>query len=714
MSAYFAYDESIYNQVGDNIPRVLEIIANRYIGQNPPLPFMFRAYSLRGLPHREDGRDDLNLAQKWPRAKIGQWAYVCGRLWSENEGQANLRVSAYSPTSVFVNGKPVYTALLAHETDVQSVKPVVAPVQKGWNSFFIKTCKTPAGFGCILGTAAKTWIPLHFMAPFIEREGQAGWAYSQPGEQDIFPEDKLPNINESEQTTGLAWFPSAKWDAGAANLKACARIYGAQPGKTAYAWTSLYVADPSPQNIRLQIAAAAPAEIWVDGAPVWDGPAGQATLNLALSHGRHDVLVASVSASADWGCDLSGAEFHLPHPVKGVSGAWLYLGPFDAPLRTSPTEIQTLYRCFDNNRASVYWRADMPETYIRPYVETENFGKGNYPLGVTLYGLLQTARMLGRQDVKDYVVRHVSECARLYPYSLYDRQQFGYQAINHHLVEMSSLDDCGSFGAAMLETYKEHPTPECRAVLDAIADYILNKQVRTPDGAFYRVRTLWIDDLYMSTPFLSKYYQLSGEQKYIDDAAHQFLLFKKYLFLPELKIMSHVYDFGFQLPTGIPWGRGNGWCLFSLSEVLELLPADHPERPALLEFFIELCQGYLALQGKNGLWHQVLTEPDSYEETSCTAMFAYAFARGVRMAWLKEPAPYIQAVSRAWQGLARISIDRFGNVHGVCRGSSYAFTSNYYKYELLWQTNNTHGIGIVMLAGIEAFKLGEWLASKGK
>jgi len=166
------------------------------------------------------------------------------------------------------------------------------------------------------------------------------------------------------------------------------------------------------------------------------------------------------------------------------------------------------------------------------------------------------------------------------------------------------------------------------------------------------------------------------------------------------------------MPTGIPWGRGNGWCLFSLSEVLEMLPADHPNRPALLEFFNELCAGYLALQGEHGLWHQVLTDPEAYEETSCTAMFTYAFARGVRFGWLKEPARYIAAVHKAWQGLTQISVDRLGNVHGVCRGSNYAFTPDYYKYELLWRTNDTHGIGIVMLAGVEIIKLADWLASR--
>jgi rhamnogalacturonyl hydrolase YesR len=480
----------------------------------------------------------------------------------------------------------------------------------------------------------------------------------------------------------------------------------------AYGWTCLHVNGTRRRQRRLQLVTAGPTRLWIDGQQVWDGSgAGVFDLQPSLAPGRHDVLVATTSAGDDWGFTLSGAELRQPWPVKGAGDPWLYLGPFDAPLACPPAEIQTLYRLFHNNGAPVYWRMDMPETWVRPHLENVNFGKWNYQIGVTLYGLLQTARQLGRPDVIDYVARHVGECVRAYPYSLYDKDQYGSQTLNEQLVEMSCLDDCGSFGAATLEAYKERPSPEMRAVLDVIADYIHNKQIRTHDGAFYRGKTMWIDDLYMSTPFLGRYYQLTGRQEYIDDAARQFLLFKKYLFLPEEKIVSHIYDFEHNMATGIPWGRGNGWCLFSLSEILEMLPAHQPDGPALLGFFNELCEGYLALQGEHGLWHQVLNDPSAYEETSCTAMFAYAFARGVRFGWLKEPARYVAAVNQAWKGLTRISIDRLGNVHGVCRGSNYSFSPDYYKYELLWRTNDTHGIGIVLLAGVETMRLTEWLAS---
>ncbi len=737
MPQYFDLNESMDAWLGSakGIPGVLEIIANHYVGQHPPLPFVFRAFSRRGFMQRNDGRYDLNLGAKYLDAKPGQWAYLYGMVWSEGDGQIELLVSAYSHTQIFCNGKLIHRALLAHETDVRNAIKVTVQVNKGWNGLFIKTEKTRAGFGCVVGTSFKRSTPFYFMSPFTERAGQAGWIYSQLTDKDIYADGNLPGIGDTQAATGLAWYPEMQWDAAASRLKPCARIFGVEPGKTAYAWSRLEATDA---NTRLHLSAAGPTLLWIDERLAWDGKAGESDLDIALAAGDHSVLVATVSTESDWGVVITRSElrdeksdssaskisrsapndngviFHLPYPVKGTSDPWLYLGPFDAPLQCSPAETQTLYKLFHNNGAPAYWRVDMPETWVRPFLQNENFGKWNYQIGVTLYGLLQTARLLGRPDVIDYVEKHVNECVKMYEYSLYDRDQYGTQSVNLQLVEMSCLDDCGSFGAATLETYKERPSPEMRTVLDVIADYILNHQVRTPDGAFYRVKTMWIDDLYMSTPFLAKYFQLTGERKYIDDAARQFLLFKKYLFLPDYKIMSHIYDFDHNMATGIPWGRGNGWCLFSLSEVLEILPLDHPDRAALLAFFNELCEGYLALQGERGLWHQVLNDPEAYEETSCTAMFAYAFARGIRFGWLQEPERYVQAVRKAWTGLTQISVDRLGNVYGVCRGSNYAFTPDYYKYELLWRTNDTHGIGIVMLAGGEVVKLDEWLSGDGR
>ncbi|WJH34378.1 glycoside hydrolase family 88 protein [Paenibacillus sp. CC-CFT747] len=373
---------------------------------------------------------------------------------------------------------------------------------------------------------------------------------------------------------------------------------------------------------------------------------------------------------------------------------------------------------FGEGEERTFWQADRPGARIRPYLENPMFGRWNYPLGVTLYGLLRTGVELGRPHYSDYAASHIGQCSSLFAYSEWDRQTYGSPGINHQLSLIDSLDDCGSFGAALLEAHRVKPLNGAPEAAARIARYITEEQDRMPDGTLYRVRgttdfmkdTVWCDDLYMSTPFLSKYSRLTGEASYLDDAAEQFLLYRSRLFMPDRQIMHHVYDAKFGKGNGVPWGRGNGWVLFSLTELLALMPQEHKRRQEILSFFRELCEGYLRLQGAGGLWHQVLTDPDSYEEASCTSMFLYSFARGIRFGWLADAEPYAEAVWKGWEGLTRRCIDKHGNVYGVCRGSGYSFNPYYYKDGLSWLLNDTHGIGIVLLAGIERIRLDKHLA----
>jgi rhamnogalacturonyl hydrolase YesR len=90
-------------------------------------------------------------------------------------------------------------------------------------------------------------------------------------------------------------------------------------------------------------------------------------------------------------------------------------------------------------------------------------------------------------------------------------------------------------------------------------------------------------------------------------------------------------------------------------------------------------------------------------------MFTYAFSRGVQYGWDEDPQPYIDAVFRGWAAITQTGVDKLGNVHGVCRGSEFSFQSEYYKKDLLWNLNDTHGIGIVLLAGTEVVRLRDHL-----
>ncbi|MBQ6565252.1 MAG: glycoside hydrolase family 88 protein [Clostridia bacterium] len=203
-------------------------------------------------------------------------------------------------------------------------------------------------------------------------------------------------------------------------------------------------------------------------------------------------------------------------------------------------------------------------------------------------------------------------------------------------------------------------------------------------------------------PFLCRYSQLFGCPEAMDAFAEQLLLYRESMLIRESQLMSHIYCLRSGKANRIPWSRGNGWVIFSLSELLERLPQNHPRRRELTVFFGELTEGYLKVQDPTGLWHQVLDDPASYLESSATAMMICAFSRGIRNGWYPEEKQerVRKAAEHAWRGLTEVAIDRRGNLYGVCQGSGFSFSRTYYR-ALGWNFNDTHGIGIVLLAGTE-------------
>ena len=138
---------------------------------------------------------------------------------------------------------------------------------------------------------------------------------------------------------------------------------------------------------------------------------------------------------------------------------------------------------------------------------------------------------------------------------------------------------------------------------------------------FYRERedsvidymTIWADDLYMSVPFLCRYYKLTGESKYIEDAVNQVLCFKEKLYMPEKGCMSHVYNLIYDKKTCVPWGRGNGWPIVALTELLEVLPQNHENYNEVLDFYMDFCEGILKLQDAYGRQYEISLSDIQFE-----------------------------------------------------------------------------------------------------
>jgi rhamnogalacturonyl hydrolase YesR len=733
--AYFHEQESIYRSSAGRAEAALTSVASRFIGAHPKHPPVYRTFCKDGFLRLHDCRYDMNVGERFPEMENGQFIYAWGRLWRDDEGDLAFSVSCYGPVRIFVNGERKFQSNLNDDVFPGSRAGFRARLRKGWNHFVLEFLKTGTGCGGKFGTGSLKGAPLHFLAPSAERNGQEGWIHSEPQSARWTNLETLGDAM-SEAATGKRWLPELDWTDEQQQAGCFARVFGSDvsAGKLAFAWAKLEQTGSAQSEATLKGSYTGECVFYLNSEEVYrtSGQAGSFEFPLRLSFGSHDVVVRSTSpaalsgAAAGWGFTFTPfsdeqLRWRQPYPVEGMDGVWLYVGPF-SPGQTdlSAADVTRTDTVFGAGSEATFWRVDRPNMWVRPYLENAMFGKWNYPLGVTLYGILETGKELGIPQLVDYAVDHIEQCTSLDAYSLWDMEQYGAPGVNHQLAMIDSLDDCGSFGAAMLTAGKLQELRGARGVADRIAHYISHVQDRQPDGALYRVRgttdfmkdTVWCDDLYMSVPFLCRYFELTGDASYLDDAAKQFLLYRKRMFMPDRQIMHHVYDYKFDKPNGVPWGRGNGWVLFSLTELLAVMPQSHERYGEIVSFFRELCEGYLRLQDENGMWHQVLTDHESYEEASCTSMFLYAFSRGVRFGWLSDAQPYVDAVLRGWDGLTRRCIDKQGHVYGVCRGSGYSHSALYYKDQLSWQLDDTHGIGIVLLAGIESLRLRRHLAAQ--
>jgi rhamnogalacturonyl hydrolase YesR len=149
------------------------------------------------------------------------------------------------------------------------------------------------------------------------------------------------------------------------------------------------------------------------------------------------------------------------------------------------------------------------------------------------------------------------------------------------------------------------------------------------------------------------------------------------------------------------WGRGAGWALVATAELLSVLPEDHPQRARVLDIFQRAVQGVAAVQSGTGMWRQLLDKTDSYPETSASAMFTFAIARGVNRGWL--PPVYAPVAQTGWQAVAtRVRAD--GRIEGICVSTTAAYDAVYY-YNRPTDLGAMQGYGPVLMAGAEVIAM---------
>lgn len=252
--------------------------------------------------------------------------------------------------------------------------------------------------------------------------------------------------------------------------------------------------------------------------------------------------------------------------------------------------------------------------------------------------------------------------------------------------------DYNVFGIWPFELYRQTHEAGLLKKPKYLADHEFAKPRNDGLSAFSR---FWVDDMYMVGSLQVQAFKSTGDTTYLNRAARTLKIYCDSLQRPN-GLFYHRPDVPFY------WGRGNGWAAAAFAELIPVLPTNHPYFNALQSYYTLMMRALLKNQGEDGMWHQVLDDSDSYAETSCTGMFIYSMATGIRCGWLSE-GRYRDAIQRAWDSLATY-VDEKGRTRQVCIGTNAKNNKSHYLTRPT-KTGNFHGQAAVLWAATSLLSL---------
>lgn len=207
-------------------------------------------------------------------------------------------------------------------------------------------------------------------------------------------------------------------------------------------------------------------------------------------------------------------------------------------------------------------------------------------------------------------------------------------------------------------TIPANPKPENVEKYKALSDRGLTWQTR-----------FWIDDMFMITSIQSQAYLASKDIKYINRAAHEMTVY-----LDSLQRPNGLF---YHDPTApFFWCRGNGWMAVGMADLLTYLPKNNPDRPKILQGYLKMMSTLKSYQNDEGLWRQLVDQPDAWTETSGSAMYTYAMITGVKNGLL-DAKEYAPVARKAWLALVGY-LNKDWALREVCIGTNVNQSRDYY------------------------------------
>lgn len=364
------------------------------------------------------------------------------------------------------------------------------------------------------------------------------------------------------------------------------------------------------------------------------------------------------------------------------------------------------------------------ERLPRLYQDKGYNGKWSYDYGVVLKGFELLWQQSGDRRYFNYIADNLD----------YFIQEDG--SIRGYHKDEYNIDHINN-GKLLFTLYAETGLDKYRLAAEALRNQ-LQTHPRTSEGAFWHKSIypyqIWLDGLYMGSPFYLQYLLAFEEGQGLEDVTKQFILCEKHTKDPATGLLFHAWDEQQIQPwcnpeTGLSanfWGRSMGWYLMALVDVLEMLPdtrADYTELVRILNDTLSALKNFQ--DAESGVWYQVVDQGErkgNYLEASASSMIVYAISKGIRLGVLD--AGWNGVLDRAYAGLIAefvletkegwVNLNKNCQVAGLGGVDGRDGTYAYYISEPI-VTNDQKGLGAFLQAcgEYELMRAGQAPAGKG-
>lgn len=295
-------------------------------------------------------------------------------------------------------------------------------------------------------------------------------------------------------------------------------------------------------------------------------------------------------------------------------------------------------------------------------------------------------------------------------------------SIRTYRRESYNLDNINP-GRNLLTLYQRDREQKYRIAIETLAGQ-MKEHHRTHSGGFWHKQRypwqMWLDGIYMASPFLAEYAAEFDQPEWFDTVAHQITLIYGKTLDTETGLLYHAWDESREQRWSDPetgqsphfWSRAMGWYMMALVDVLDYLPEDQPERDSIIGILQNCSDALMGVRDPaSGAWFQVLDQggrEGNYLEASGSAMYVYAFAKGAKKGYLEER--YTEIAEKAFDDLLRAFIitDEDGmislvNICGSCGLGGDPYRDGSYEYYIneTIVKNDSKGVGPFILAAIE-------------